>query len=123
MQLAEKFGYEWQAPSKGEIYLTALHGLHPVIVISNKAYNEDSKNVYVIPLTTVQHPDHFGPRLTRADGVDKPCYAKIDQMEHIKKSDLKEFRGPVSSRTLEMLDEHLRTIFFGPKKPLPRRKK
>jgi mRNA-degrading endonuclease toxin of MazEF toxin-antitoxin module len=125
IRLAEQFGYKWQAPMKGDIYLTNLHGEHQVIVISDNAYNEDSKHVYAIPLTTKRHSDHIGIRLTPEDGVSKTVYAKLDEITAVRKIDLGNFVRPVTKETLSMLEEYVRDMFFGPKikKPMPRRKK
>jgi mRNA-degrading endonuclease toxin of MazEF toxin-antitoxin module len=124
MKLAEKFGYQWTAPKKGDLFLMDLEGPHYVIVVSDTGHNEENLNVYVIPLTTKQHPAFRGPRLTQADGVTRPCYAKIDEMRAVEKKNLGEYQGVVPPKTLSMLDEYLRTILFGrPRRTLPRRKK
>jgi mRNA-degrading endonuclease toxin of MazEF toxin-antitoxin module len=124
MKLAEKYAFKWTAPTKGHIHGTKLHGGHPVIVISDNSYNEEELSVYVVPLTSEKHSQHCGLRLAQSDGVAKTCYAKIDQMQHLPKKELGEYLGQIVPQTLSMLEDHVRTIFFGePKQRLPRRKK
>lgn len=78
-------------PKRGEVYLTMLDKLQPVMILSVDSLNKYALDVCVVPITTKEHKS-FSMRVflkTGEGGLDRDCWAKCDQVATLEKDSLK----------------------------------
>ena len=79
-------------PKRGEIYLVEVHAggqakWRPFLVISIDPLNRRALDVCVVPITSIEHRE-FRMRVPippREAGLDKPSWAKCDQVTTLEK--------------------------------------
>jgi mRNA interferase MazF len=74
-------------PRRGEVCLVRLDKDRPVLVISSDALNRHALDVCVVPLTSIEHR-RFSLRVplrTGEAGLDRPSWAKCDQVTTLEK--------------------------------------
>ena len=101
-------------PRRGEVYLAGGLGAktRPAIVLSTDALNRFSRDVCIVPLTTVQHAE-FSLRIpipAREGGLARDSWAKCDQVCAIEKRGLiYPMLGRLSASTLRRIEDAVRT--------------
>jgi len=75
-------------PKRGEVYLVKLDKQRPAIIMSTNALNCHALDVYVLLMTTVEHPEFsLRVRVERSEGgLSRDSWAKCDQVTTLEKT-------------------------------------
>ncbi len=98
-------------PRRGEIYLARLDKLRPVLVLSVNALNRHALDVCLVPVTTVERkPFTLRVPIRAGDGgLDRPSWAKCDQVTTLEKRLLQyPPLGVISAAALEAIEERVK---------------
>lgn len=98
-------------PRRGEVFLFKLDKERPAMVISTDALNRFSRDVCIVPISTVEHRQFsLRPKIEQGDGgLARESWAKCDQVTTLEK-DLAAYPalGALSEECLERIEAAVR---------------
>lgn len=102
--------------TRGEVYMADLHkdgkhvqyGRRPVLIIQNDKGNIFSPNTIVIPFTGMHNKSRLPTHVTVREGLLKPSIALCEQILTISKSQIGEYIGRLTPKTMQKINEAIK---------------
>src|SRR5271169_6261488 len=98
-------------PLRGQVFLAKLDKQRPVLIVSSNALNRHSRDVCVVPVSTVEHKAFsLRPKLRAGEGgLTRDSWVKCDQVTTIEKELIRyPPLGAVTRGALELVEQAIK---------------